>query len=60
MKTRDAHARQIIAFRNILVHGYGEIANEIVWSTAREDVPLLWSIVGRVNAVGAELDWPLG
>lgn len=33
--------RDIIAFRNILVHAYFSINLEIVWETAIEDVPKL-------------------
>ena len=36
-----SHARSFIAFRNILVHGYGEIEDEVVWASAHEDLPVL-------------------
>jgi len=32
LEERISHTRQIIAFRNILVHGYADVANDIVWS----------------------------
>ena len=46
-----SHARQIVAFRNILVHGYADIAHEIVWSTVRDDLPLLQTEVQAILAV---------
>lgn len=33
--------RQIIAFRNILIHGYDAVDNEIVWRAIQEDIPVL-------------------
>lgn len=33
--------RQIIAFRNLLVHGYTEVDDEIVWLVLKEDLPKL-------------------
>jgi len=32
---------RIIGFRNILVHGYAEVYNEIVWERIQDDLPLL-------------------
>lgn len=34
-------ARQIIDFRNILVHGYYAIEHETVWGILQKDLPLL-------------------
>jgi uncharacterized protein with HEPN domain len=34
-------ARQIIAFRNILVHGYDVVRNEVVWGILENDLPAL-------------------
>src|SRR5262245_8816102 len=34
-------SRQIIAFRNILVHGYDIIRNEVVWGILDKDLPTL-------------------
>jgi uncharacterized protein with HEPN domain len=34
-------SRQIIAFRNILVHGYDIIRNEVVWGILESDLPTL-------------------
>ena len=37
----DIEWRDIVAFRNILVHAYFSIQLEIVWETATHDVPVL-------------------
>ena len=39
-----AHIREhekIIGFRNILIHGYAVVEDEVVWSAASEKLPLL-------------------
>ncbi len=33
--------RQIIGFRNVLVHGYGAIDDQIVWRVIEQDLPIL-------------------
>ena len=33
--------RRIIAFRNILIHGYDRIDNQIVWDAIQHKLPLL-------------------
>ncbi|MEX2016803.1 MAG: HepT-like ribonuclease domain-containing protein, partial [Candidatus Hydrogenedentales bacterium] len=33
--------RKIIAKRNVLIHEYDEILEELLWKTAREDAPAL-------------------
>lgn len=42
---RNAHPeipwRQIIGQRNVLIHEYGEIKQERIWKTVRENVPQL-------------------
>lgn len=45
------HAR-IIAFRNILIHGYATIQDRTVWGVLESDLPALTA------AVGAMLDEP--
>ena len=32
---------QIISFRNMLIHGYDQIDQEVVWEVIRSDLPLL-------------------
>lgn len=41
LSLRIAEAREIIAFRNILAHGYHLIDHGVVWKIACSDVPLL-------------------
>ena len=44
---------QIIAFRNILIHGYDQLDDRIVWSVVQRDVPLL---LAEVVALLAQAD----
>jgi uncharacterized protein with HEPN domain len=39
---------RIIAFRNILIHGYAMVDNEIVWRAAQENVPVLLSVLDKL------------
>jgi uncharacterized protein with HEPN domain len=34
-------ARRIIAFRNILIHGYATVSNEVVWGIVERGLPTL-------------------
>ena len=38
---RIDHAAQIIAFRNVLIHGYDLVEDTRVWDTIENDVPAL-------------------
>lgn len=38
---RIGEYQRIIAFRNILIHGYELVDDELVWDTIREKVPVL-------------------
>jgi uncharacterized protein with HEPN domain len=42
---RNAHPeipwRQIIGQRNVLIHEYGEVKQERIWKTVRENIPQL-------------------
>ena len=44
-KIRDAHPtvpwRQLIATRNLLIHGYLGIDNDTLWSIVKDDIPVL-------------------
>ncbi|GMR03859.1 MAG: DUF86 domain-containing protein [Gammaproteobacteria bacterium] len=40
--------REIIGQRNILAHEYGEIDYEILYRTAKEDIPALIDILGEL------------
>ena len=39
--SRISEHRQIVAFRNRLIHGYDLLDDELVWSTAKTEVPML-------------------
>lgn len=39
---------RIIAFRNILIHGYDLVDDDLVWDTIEEKVPILVSDVERL------------
>lgn len=54
---REAHPevewRDIVAFRNIAVHAYFAVEWDIVWATAREDIPpLRGQIAGILGQLG--------
>ena len=40
--------RQIIAFRNVLIHGYDLVDHRLVWSTIEDQVPALLRDVGAL------------
>ncbi len=39
--SRITNYRRIIAFRNILVHGYATVDDRVIWDVVEEDVPVL-------------------
>ncbi len=39
---------RIVAFRNILIHGYAVVDNAIVWRAVQENVPELLSVLERL------------
>jgi uncharacterized protein with HEPN domain len=39
---------RIIAFRNILVHGYADVDNRLVWGVIETDLPSLRATLGRL------------
>jgi uncharacterized protein with HEPN domain len=41
LASRVPDLRKIVAFRNILVHGYAIVEHEIVWRAVQEDLPTL-------------------
>jgi uncharacterized protein with HEPN domain len=48
---RISHVGPIIAFRNLLAHGYDVVRHEEVWTIIRQDIPIL---LAEVNALLAE------
>ena len=50
---RIADYRRIIAFRNVLIHGYDVIDPAIVWSAVTDDLaPLLSDVQGLLETLG--------
>jgi uncharacterized protein with HEPN domain len=45
---RIGEYERIIAFRNVLIHGYDLVDDDLVWDTIREKVPKLVSDVERL------------
>ena len=41
--------RKIIAFRNILIHGYDIVSDPIVWDIIQKDVPLLREDIRKIR-----------
>lgn len=41
-------APQIIGFRNVLVHGYDAVSDELVWGIIKEKLPALKRFCGRL------------
>lgn len=42
--------RSIVAFRNLLIHGYASVDDVIVWRTVREELPALREVVATLLA----------
>lgn len=40
--------RQMISFRNLLIHGYASVDHDRVWSIIKDDLPKLMDIVGTL------------
>ena len=52
MRGDHQHSR-IIAFRNILIHGYTNVDDRLVWSVVETKLPTLIDEVARLVAAGA-------
>lgn len=46
--------RQIIAFRNLLIHGYSAVRNGRVWRITHEDLPVLESKLVEITRASDE------
>lgn len=46
--SRISERKRIIAFRNVLTHGYDLVDDELVWDTIKNKVPILLSEVERL------------
>lgn len=42
---RIPNHRRIIAFRNILIHGYDAVDDDVVWDVVQHDLPALHELV---------------
>jgi uncharacterized protein with HEPN domain len=40
--------RQIIAMRNVMIHGYDEVLDEVLWDVATKDVPQLRATISKL------------
>lgn len=47
---------KIIAFRNLLIHGYDIISDSVVWNTIENDLPLLRSDIERLHDFDQDTD----
>ncbi len=45
---RISEARKIVAFRNVLIHGYGAIDDEKTWDIIERDLPILLQELGAI------------
>jgi len=43
-----SHYKRIISFRNILIHGYDIVENNVVWDVATKDLPILYNEVSNL------------
>lgn len=41
LASRISHHRQIVAFRNVLIHGYAEVDDRLVWDVVESRLPVL-------------------
>ena len=55
LASRVPEHRRIIAFRNVLIHGYAALDHMLVWRVIQEDLPAL---TAAVDALLAELGPP--
>ncbi len=41
LASRISDHRQIVAFRNVLIHGYAEVDDRLVWDVVESKLPVL-------------------
>jgi uncharacterized protein with HEPN domain len=41
--------RQIIAMRNVMIHGYDEVVDEVLWDVATKDIPHLRKTISALS-----------
>jgi uncharacterized protein with HEPN domain len=46
--------RKIVSFRNVLIHGYADVDDELVWDIVETRLPVLREEIGRL--IGGRLD----
>ncbi len=51
---RISHHERIIAFRNILIHGYADVDDRLVWDVLMTNLPTLGREVDALLAEGAD------
>ena len=49
-----SHYQRIISFRNVLIHGYDIIEDQIVWDVVVNDLPVLYKQVTDLLAAGLQ------
>jgi uncharacterized protein with HEPN domain len=48
LESNISQARQIIGFRNVLVHGYFAVEDETVWGIVKNELPALAAEISRI------------
>ena len=48
LESAISQARQIVGFRNVLVHGYFAVEDETVWGIVNNDIPVLAGEVSQL------------
>ena len=43
-----ADSRRIVDLRNLVIHGYDQVDNVIIWGLVSKDIPLLQKQVGKL------------
>jgi uncharacterized protein with HEPN domain len=45
---RDSDLPRIVAFRNVLIHGYATVDDQLVWGVVERDLPTLLATITRM------------